>query len=286
MISTGDPYTDVKALLLGISQAELTELCIEALRRWRATRPDRDVFQMHGALAVHLLPLLAQRKAPVPHFNVHTHKEIFLKAQGERWMKGVVEFAWWMVRAGLATPAESADNGSIAVAFRLTRAGEEFLDAPEDHHPLLPGGILVVLARCPDLPDGIAELLADSRRCMDHRLMRPAVILMGLAYEETIDSVIDALDTRGLLSKKSTMERSPAERIQRVVGVLDKAVADGEERRTAARAYDFAELLRRRRNDGAHPRARYDFDKRAEIEELLVSAVRHLPGLWAPATPT
>jgi hypothetical protein len=47
----------------------------------------------------------------------------------------------------------------------------------------------------------------------------------------------------------------------------------------------FLANIRARRNDAAHARARFPFDDRSEIEELFVSGVRHVPGLWAMATP-
>ena len=75
-------------------------------------------------------------------------------------------------------------------------------------------------------------------------------------------------------------------RLRRVAGLIEKALpgaANSEARRAAAAAYDFADALRRRRNDAAHPRPKYGFEDRTEVEELLVSALRHLPGLWAPA---
>ena len=45
-------------------------------------------------------------------------------------------------------------------------------------------------------------------------------------------------------------------------------------------ALEFANTLRRRRNDASHTTPTYGFDDRAETEELLVSALRHLPNLW------
>jgi hypothetical protein len=47
--------------------------------------------------------------------------------------------------------------------------------------------------------------------------------------------------------------------------------------------YDFADQLRRRRNDAAHTTPKYDFEDREEAEEFLVSAGRHLPNVWRMA---
>jgi len=46
-------------------------------------------------------------------------------------------------------------------------------------------------------------------------------------------------------------------------------------------AWDFANRLRARRNQGSHPGAYPDFADLAEVHEWLISAGRHLPGLWS-----
>jgi hypothetical protein len=45
-------------------------------------------------------------------------------------------------------------------------------------------------------------------------------------------------------------------------------------------AYEFADQLRRRRNDASHTAPTYGFEDREEVEELIISAGRHLPDLW------
>lgn len=56
---------------------------------------------------------------------------------------------------------------------------------------------------------------------------------------------------------------------------------DVDDRTAALAAYDFADLLRLRRNEAAHTRPAYDFEHAGETEEFLVSAGRHLPGIWS-----
>jgi hypothetical protein len=55
---------------------------------------------------------------------------------------------------------------------------------------------------------------------------------------------------------------------------------DREHQFAADAACDFADQLRRRRNDGVHTTPTYGFEDREEAEEFLVSAGRHLPHLW------
>ena len=109
---------------------------------------------------------------------------------------------------------------------------------------------------------------------------------MGVAYELAIADVIESLAGRNLV-KPNTPLMDAAERIKRVVALLDdenKTKEDmklsSEERTFVQAAYRFADLLRRRRNEGAHPIPALDFEHRGETDEYFVSAARYLPGIW------
>jgi hypothetical protein len=161
-MSTTASKESVKALLDGLSDIEVRELCIKALRQWHSRRPADDQFQMHGTLGVELVPLLAARKG-LPAGDVNTLKETFIDATNEPWMGGIVEFLSWLTRAGLAWPLGAPVNG-LPITLRLTRAGVRLLGLEEDH-PLLPGFVERIGARCPGLPDGVLALLGDARTC-------------------------------------------------------------------------------------------------------------------------
>ena len=86
--------------------------------------------------------------------------------------------------------------------MRLTARGARLLDGTDDD-PLLPGFLDRIRLRCPDLPDGVVALLADARECLDRCLLRPAVILMGVAYELAIEEVVLRLETKGYVKAKT-----------------------------------------------------------------------------------
>ncbi len=101
----------------------------------------------------------------------------------------------------------------------LTQAGLRFIDATEDH-PLRPGFMDRLIARCPGLPDEVTSLLTDARRCLDAGLMRPAIVLMGVAYEVAVERVAESLVKKGRLkqadlddkaAKASRQGRAPSE---------------------------------------------------------------------------
>jgi len=270
----------VKTLLDGLSDLEIREMCIQALRRWHAARPNDDHLQMHGGLGIELVPVLAARKG-VPAGDVNSLKEPFFDALNEPWMVGVVEFVNWFVRAGLAWPLAPAN--AFPGALRITRSGLRFLALAEDH-PLLPGFVERVAARCPGLPGDVVSLLSDARECLDHGLMRPAIVLMGVAYEVAVERAIDALVTRNILPPVVS-EKNAAVRIREVKAAIDTVMPgstpkERDDRFAAHAAHDFADALRRRRNDASHTAPTYGFEDREEVEELLISAGRHLPNLW------
>ena len=77
------------------------------------------------------------------------------------------------------------------------------------------------------------------------------------------------------------MEKKAAVRIAAARDVVETIVTDRERRFAILAAHDFADSLRRRRNDASHTTPTFGFEDREECEELQVCAGRHLPHLWA-----
>ncbi|HEX4418355.1 MAG TPA: hypothetical protein VH165_10675 [Kofleriaceae bacterium] len=63
--------------------------------------------------------------------------------------------------------------------MRLTARGARLLDGSDDN-PMLPGFLDRIKDRCHGLPESAIALLVDARACLDHSLMRPAVVLRPL----------------------------------------------------------------------------------------------------------
>ncbi len=295
-------------LLAELSAVEMKSVGIEALRKWRSGRKqdhERDpmrrqsghVFQVRKDFGAHLIQLLLADRQGSSRFDVNMALMAFSDDEilALEWMSPVVEFLWWLVRAGVAVdlgcgtkPNESGYQWDIPrcypTAMRLTARGAALLDRKEDD-PLLPGYLDRIKKRCPDMPDAVLALFVDARACLDHALYRPSIVLLGVAYELAIGEVVDSLATRNLV-KTNTPQSEASERIKRVVALLDDDTKTkdmrltGEERTLAQAAYRFADLLRRRRNEGAHPIPALDFEHRGETEEYFVSAARYLPGVW------
>jgi hypothetical protein len=266
-----------KDLINGLTTDEVRSLAIEALRRWRRASPGRNDFSMHGDLGRALVPLLAERKGvTVDAQMIEAVKEPFLSEQGQPWMQEVVEFISWLVGARLVFPLYH--QSGYPLRYRLTQAGIRLLDSNDDH-PVLPGFLERLQKRCLGLVDEVMVHLIDARDCLDHGLARPAVALIGVAYECAEDEVIEHLESEGKLVIPKNAKT--AVKIAAVRNAIPVLFPDLEKRGAALAAWDFADRLRDRRNQASHPRALYDFGDISEVHELLLSAGRHLPGLWS-----
>jgi hypothetical protein len=129
----------------------------------------------------------------------------------------------------------------------------------------------------------VAVHLADAQTCVDHGLGRPAVVLTGLAYEVAEDAAIDHLGSK-LAIKKGAKAAEKIAAVRDAIPVLLSQPTnpiEAEKRGAAEAAWDFADRLRARRNQGSHPGPYPDFTDLSEVHELMLSAARHLPGLWS-----
>jgi hypothetical protein len=285
---TQDAQGAVKELLSDLSDLETRELCLKALRQ--AYAGDRADFQISVPedLIGQLTELLVQRRgwsiashptgsaevARRDHSAVRYELRTLLEGRGP---SGLLEFEAWFVRAGFAWPLGGSSD-KLPDTLRLTQAGHRFLKRSEDH-PFLPGFVGRLVSRSPGLPDDVVSLWNDARTCLDHGLMRPAIVLLGVAYEVAIEHVVQALVARSVLGK-AAQDQNAAKRIAAVRGKIDALVPDKDDRCATHDAYAFADQLRRRRNDASHTAPTYGFEDREEVEELIVSAGRHTPNLW------
>jgi len=288
---------EVTKLLEGRSRIEVRAICIEALRRWHRDAPSERDATMHGALGLYASRLMIEeRKAP---FNESAAKEPFLYDQTHPALAPVMEFVWWFVKAALAIPqlhvlrgAGGVSGGGVGqpaaqvivsgpvdvLSLRLTDAGVRFL-AAGDEHPLSPGYLRRFRERHPDVPDEVVLLVEDAQACLEFGLMRPAVVLLGLAYETAVLKVLEKLAETAIVDLQRVGETA-AKRIAKLRSTIPQLQYRDDERATATAAVDFADHLRTRRNDASHPVESWPFDDSDEVEELIISAARHLPFLW------
>jgi hypothetical protein len=292
-------WTTAARLLTDVSDVELRNFGVLALRTWRVsiplgvplgadpvdplTAPAFDQVQI-SQLARQLVPMLVARhslrvdgpdlEATIAAFNT-------ADAMTKEWARPFAELIWWLDRAGLAVPTQW--HHQFPTTLRITARGLALLESNDWTNPLLPGYLDSIRVRCRELPDQAVALLVDARACLDHGLFRPSVVLIGVAYEFLIEEVFEVLATKGFVLSTGKLEAG--ERLRRIRGAIEaeklkEIVPEREDRGGIRNAYDFAEQLRLRRNEAAHTRPTFDFDHGGETEEFIVSAGRHLPAIW------
>ncbi|HEX2687319.1 MAG TPA: hypothetical protein VHN14_11915 [Kofleriaceae bacterium] len=57
----------------------------------------------------------------------------------------------------------------------------------------LPDWIERIRQRTDGLTDDVLALLLDAQQCLDHLYIRPAIVVMGVAYEVAVERVIEQL---------------------------------------------------------------------------------------------
>jgi hypothetical protein len=279
MATLAEQTREMGRLLEGKSRMEVRSMCIEALRRWRSRDPGATVAAMHGALGLQLARDLVQAtQSAIPPNEL---KEPFLYAQDAPELASVMDFAWWMIRVGFAVPQFAVRGGGSVVGGGVGQPPARIeVGGTAD----LLGLQLTVrlLERCPNLAEDVITPIEDAILCMGYRLLRPAVVLLGLAFETAVDDVLEHLAQRAIVELER-VGRTAALRIETLRRTLPRLQFQRDELATATAAVDFADHLRDRRNDAAHPIESWPFDDKDEVEELTTSALRHLPHLWGIA---
>lgn len=191
----------------------------------------------------------------------------------------MAEFWGWMVRGGFAVyyPPDGQDHHTRLEkggAWIITRTGLRLVN---EDHPCRPGAMDRLREEfAGELPDSIARL-EDARECFELGLMRPTIILLGLAYEDMAARVCARLGV-----KVKGKQPKAADVLEALRKHVDSRPND-EAKRRAQLAFPVANQIREHRNDGAH-KAEADFDSMA-VDSLLTVGLRFyrdLAGLKAP----
>lgn len=288
VMATPEQITQLTTLLSGTTPTQIKTAGIAALKEWHQTFPNRRQFSIHGDFGRPFTRQLAAARGIVISEGVHeamcpTSTTLY---QDEcEVLSEVNEFVAWLVQAGLAVPL-GALFSLQPITYYLTNAGKRFLDASEDH-ALLPTSLERLRTRCPNLPEDVVVMLIDAHACVEKNLLRPAIVMMGVAYELAIEKVLERL-----VAAQSAPQDVSAHRAARRIEDLRTAVRtiyananDRDRRATSLRACDFADSLRNRRNDGSHTTPRYPFDDREEMEQMLMWCGLQLPVLWSIGLP-
>ncbi len=145
-------------------------------------------------------------------------------------------------------------------------------------HPANPAFTADMRARCPGIPNDALLRFEDAATCLSQRILRAAVVMIGLAYEEICKDVVGELVTRGRIGSAGHNQRGRAQALQQFVSGLSPRGPRSEGRHRGLMALGTAESVRVKRNQASHPGER--FDSHEDTDQLLVLAGRSLPDLW------
>jgi hypothetical protein len=282
----------VSRMFEGRSRQAVRSLCVEALQQWQATVPGETLVSMNGTLGLWVERVLAKDEGRA---EVQSAKEVFY-ADGQRQsvMAPAMDFAWWMIRAGLAVPdflivpplnpmqagtrpEEARDPGAYINQLRLTDLGLRFLQSAPDH-PLAPGYLVRLAARLPDFPKGTLALLRDAAACLEVALYRPALVVLGVAAETLIGDALEALERRGFTEASAALKKRAGDRVGSFRKLLPKLKLSKEDERVTDAALSYADDLRAKRNTASH--TSWPFEDADELEQLAVASSYHLPKIW------
>ena len=91
----------------------------------------------------------------------------------------------------------NSGTGLTAISYvGLTERGVRVADNPNEH-PLAGDLAGRLRARCPTLPDPVIARFEDAQVCLGANLYRAAVVMVGLAYEETVEHLANHLVASG-----------------------------------------------------------------------------------------
>lgn len=148
-------------------------------------------------------------------------------------------------------------------------------------HPLHPGFIKRFRSSAPTATDTVIANIEDAVTCLEARVLRPALMMLGVANEETIRIAHAALVHQGRFAAASGM--TSARHLLDDIEATVRAWAAGakslkDEQHRLILAAGSIEAIRVERNAAAHP-GKVGPDG-AHIESLLVLALHHLPVFW------
>lgn len=204
----------------------------------------------------------------------------FLTVDRNRYRSGTVQshemhmlrFWNWMEGAGYALAFHNA-NGDLGWVF--TALGIRRL---ESEHPCRPGALERLRGEFGDSDEDSLARLEDAFECFERGLMRPAIVLLGLSFEELTRDMFDRLG----LGKQPG---AAAWRQNRIREHLEKTKAHKTKEGTAAlSALNTADSIRDNRNDAIHM-ASGSWNP-VEVDELLTDGIRAFPKLARYRPPT
>lgn len=187
---------------------------------------------------------------------------------------------WSLVGEGIVVPRLKQENDlCVFLRLTLTEKGERVV-SKADEHPLHPGFIKRFRASAPTATDPVIAHMEDAVSCLEAGVLRPALMMVGVANEVTVRVTHDALAHQNKVTKAGAMAkmRDLLADISAVAGTWAAGGGTRDEEHRLKMAVGGTEAVRDERNKAAHPGQKVT--DAPHVESMLMLAAHHLPVLW------
>jgi hypothetical protein len=188
---------------------------------------------------------------------------------------------WSLIGQGLVFPrlkSRTPDGQPHAIDVLVLTARGERIASGGDQHPLHPGFIARFKGRAPNVSDEIVARMEDAISCLESSLLRAAVVMVGLAVEETLRVTHAAMVNQGHISRSAGALMKAKHLLDDIEKAAQSWTTANDEQHRLKMAVVSAESIRTERNSASHPGVLVN--DAASIEELVVLAGRQLPIFW------
>ncbi len=189
----------------------------------------------------------------------------------------ILTVLWTLIGQGLIYPRLFQKNDASAVeilSIGVTAAGERVLEQ-QFEHPLHPQ--FVQALRVARIADSVVAAIEDASACLQHGILRPAIAMAGVAFEETVE-VAYGLEISASRVAPPPRPANARDRLAALLGSVDQRFAKVDERHRARTALTAAEVVRTERNNAAHPNV--PANDRTLVEGLILQTATHVRALW------
>lgn len=266
----------------GVTERQVREALVEGIEFLRTRSRDQVTFeykQLVGQVARVLVP-----GQSVDATRDWDQCQVFLPetAPGAEHESGdnrkLLSSIWGLIASGLLFPRlNSLRNGFPHALYKLTltEKGERVLSNGGEH-PLHPGFISRFRTKAPTASDAVVAHLEDAVSCLENGLLRPSLMMLGLANEETVRVSHAALRHQGKVQAAPTLAKTRD--LLSSIELIVRGWPGKEEQHRLSLALAAAEVVRVERNDAAHPGKKVTDEP--HIEHLLSLVAHHCATLW------
>jgi hypothetical protein len=256
---------------------------LSVLRSRDTQRMSFDYFNVMHQLALRLLaaPDAAQAAQVWNGYQADHRSDPQRKNEEHPDNRKILSALWGLIAEGILFPRlknHSRDGHPLLIdTVTLTARGERVL-AGGDDHPLHPGFIRRFRQRAPELSDEVVARMEDAVSCVEKSLLRAALVMVGLAVEETLRVTHASMVNLACIGKTASAMKNAKDVLDEIENAVQSWPNQNDEQHRLKMALAAAESIRTERNKASHPGA--VVDDAPAVEELLVLAGRQIPTFW------